>query len=361
MACRGLDAQVVRPEDPELAQLLHQFVPVRITNFRGVDMNRFRFDYDLTFAVLLMDADGHTYSRFGTRDAKSETDRMSIPGLKGTMRAVLALHRNWQAHAADKPVQKERFTLDDIPAFAHRTAAKQECAHCHFANNFRFAQLRAEHRFSKEMLFQYPLPENIGVTLDVDSNNRVKSVQPASPAQQAGIKPGDVITRAGSTSVLTCSDLQFALNSLPDPGTVTLQLTRGGRSLPAAVLHLPHGWRRTDISWRASQDSIPPTVGFWGEPLDEEQRQQRGLPADKLALRATFLFPGAEWAKTRGGLQKEDVIVGVNGRELPNMTIRQFHSYFRLTFNVGDTATLNVLRGGQRLALQVPCIDVREG
>jgi hypothetical protein len=48
VACRGLDAQVVRPEDPELTRLLQQFVPVRITNFKNVDMNRFRFDYDLT-------------------------------------------------------------------------------------------------------------------------------------------------------------------------------------------------------------------------------------------------------------------------------------------------------------------------
>ena len=47
MACRGLDAQVVRPEDPELTQLLNQFVDVRITNFRGVDMNRFPTDRHL--------------------------------------------------------------------------------------------------------------------------------------------------------------------------------------------------------------------------------------------------------------------------------------------------------------------------
>ena len=42
------------------------------------------------------------------------------------------------------------------------------------------------------------------------------------------------------------------------------------------------------------------------------------------------------------------------------MTTRQFHSYFRMTFNVGDSVTLNVLRGGEKLGLIVPCVDAQE-
>jgi hypothetical protein len=361
VACRGLDAQVVRPEDPELTRLLNQFVPVRITNFRPVDMNRYRFDYDLTFAVLMMNAEGQTYARFGTRDAQSETDRMSIAGLKRTMRAVLARHRSRPSSSSGSAASPNRFTLEDIPSFRQKAPAKNECAHCHFANNFRFAQLRAEGRFSKDLLFQYPLPENIGLTLDVDANNVVRKVRPGSPAAHAGVQPGDTLVRAGTTPVLTCADLQFALNSIPDNGTVTLHYERGGKGQPPAVLHLPRGWRRTDISWRASQDSIPPTVGFWGEPLSDDDRKQRGIPADGLALKVTFLFPGPEWERTRGGLQKDDVVVGVNNDPLRPMTTRQFHSYFRLAFNVGDTVILNVRRGSERVSLRVPCIEVKEG
>ena len=57
----------------------------------------------------------------------------------------------------------------------------------------------------------------------------------------------------------------------------------------------------------------------------------------------------------------DDVIVGINGKELPSMTMRQFHSHFRLAFNVGGTAVLNVLRGDQRLEIPVPCLDIRDG
>ncbi|MBI3923853.1 MAG: PDZ domain-containing protein [Armatimonadetes bacterium] len=355
MACKGLDAQVVRPDDKELSQLLGKFVTVRIVNFKGVDMNYFKFDYDLTFTILMMNANGYTYSRFGTMDWTSTSSRMSLAGLKKAMGDVLALH---QKGLAKQPRKQPLFTLDNIPAFSESKAARGECAHCHFANNFRFKQLRKEGKFTKDMLFQYPLPENVGVTLRVDANNVVQSVSPESPAAKAGVQPGDVVTRAGDTPVLTTADFQFALNSVSDPGSVQVRVLRKGRSLPAMTLRLPRGWRKTDISWRASQGEIPPAIGIWGEHLSEGQKEQLGLPRDKMALRVTFFFPGAAWAKTRGDLRMNDVIVGLNGVQLPSMTTRQFHAHCRLTFNVGDTVTLNVLRGNQRLELPVPCLEV---
>jgi hypothetical protein len=347
----------VRPEDPELARLLQQFVPVRIVDFKKVDMNRYRFDYDLTFAILMMDAEGGTYSRFGSQDWRTSSARMSIAGLKNAMRQVLARHRQHSVRPVSAPAARAPMTLANIPAFQKSRAAREECAHCHYAHNFQIAQRRAEGRFRKEQLFQYPLSENLGLTLDVDRNNLVKSVEDASPAAKAGVRPGDRIVRAEQTPVLTEADLQFALNPLPDPGHVTLQFQRGSDRPRAAVLRLPRGWRHTDISWRASQDGVPPTVGIWAEPLNSEQKQHRGLPADRMALRVSFFFPGEGWAKTRGDLRMDDVILDVDDRKLPAMTTRQFHSRFRLDHNVGDTASLTVLRGSERLQIRVPCID----
>ena len=360
MACKGLDAQVVRPDDTELAQLLDKFVLVRITNFKPVDMNRFKFDYDLTFAVLMMDADGRTYSRFGTQDYKSLSDRMSIAGLKRAMRDVLAQHSGGTRERSAKPNLQPTFTLMSIPAYARSKQAGQECAHCHFANNFRFRQLQTEGKFRKDMLFQYPLPDNVGVILDVDANNVVKRVLPDSPAWRAGVQAGDVIAGANGAEVFTSADLQFALDPILDPGQVALNVLRDGKAQPPLTLRLPAGWRRTDISWRASQGSVSPSVGIWGEPLNTEQRHQRGLQDENLALKVTFLFPGPVWAKSRGGLSMGDVITGVNGAVLPSMTARQFHAYFRTHFSVGDSVTLNVLRGEQKLDLKAPCIETNE-
>ena len=39
---------------------------VRVKNMAGVDLALYRFDYDLTFAALLMNADGTIYHTYGT-------------------------------------------------------------------------------------------------------------------------------------------------------------------------------------------------------------------------------------------------------------------------------------------------------
>src|SRR5688572_8812995 len=110
-------------------------------NMKGVDLNLFRFDYDLTFAVLMMDAEGRTYSRFGTRDGKSATDRLSITGLKNAMRQVLAVHKAGANGAAVPPESRRSFTISDIPAFSGSRASKEACYHCHYASNFQVKQL----------------------------------------------------------------------------------------------------------------------------------------------------------------------------------------------------------------------------
>lgn len=353
----------MRPDDVEFAQLLTKFIPVRITSFKGVDMNFFRFDYDQTFAVLLMDTNGTTYSRFGSNDHKSDAGRMSIAGLKQAMKGALAMHRGgWKPLSPinQPPRQQEPFTLANIPAYAKSKEADQPCARCHFANNYRFTQLKDEGKFSKEMLFQYPFPENLGVTLDVDRNNLVKAVLAASPAQKSGVQAGDTIVEANQAPVLTSADLQAVLQGIADPGEVSLVVERQGQQLPPMRLELPRGWRKSDVSWRPSLEVAPPTVGLWAEPLNENQKQQRGVPVDRLALRVSFLFPGAKWAQSRGDLKMGDIILDVNNNQLPAMSTRQFHAYFRLNFNVGDTVTLTVLRGTEKREIKVPCIDPKE-
>lgn len=335
-------------------------MPVRLTSMKGVDLSTFRFDYDLTFAALMMDADGRTYSRYGARDGESATARLSIPGLKAALRGVLARHEK-EAGKPDAPARRrprKPFTAAAYPAFARSKIAGESCYHCHYANDARYKQLRADGVFTKAMLYRYPLPENLGITLEVDANNVVRSVRPGSPAHEAGVKAGDVLIAADGSPVLTSADLQFALDGVPDPGAVMLRLMRGGRPHKPVTLRLGRGWRRTDISWRPSQGAIPPILGIWEEPLTVEQKKQRGIAPGGMALRVSFLFPGEKWEKTRGDLRMGDVIVGVGGKDLGHMTPRRFHTFFRLNFEVGDTATLNVLRGGRRLDVPVPCLDV---
>jgi len=46
--------------------------------------------------------------------------------------------------------------------------AKGECVHCHQVNEFRRELLKQEGTWTKEQVWRYPLPENCGLTLNID-------------------------------------------------------------------------------------------------------------------------------------------------------------------------------------------------
>src|SRR5262249_48388948 len=142
----------------------------------------------------------------------------------------------------------------------------------------------------KEMVYQYPLPENIGVELELDRNNVAKRVLPNSPSERAGMKAGDVIAQANDTPVLTSADLQYALDPLPDPGRVNLLVERKGKRLPPKALALAPGWRKTDVSWRPSVWVVQPTLGIAAERLSEDRRKALGMPPGRLAIRVADVY-----------------------------------------------------------------------
>ena len=57
---------------------------------RGVDLNVFAFDYDLTWTAFFLNGDETIYGRFGGRDGPVADRYLTLPGLKHAMRAALA-------------------------------------------------------------------------------------------------------------------------------------------------------------------------------------------------------------------------------------------------------------------------------
>src|SRR5262245_46218481 len=104
-----------------------EFVLVRLTRMRGVDLDLFDFDFDLTWMAFFLDADGRVLGRYGGRDADGPDGRSSLAGLRYALERALALHKSGKAPPPARAARPR--TVEDLPA-ARRLSA-WGCVHCH--------------------------------------------------------------------------------------------------------------------------------------------------------------------------------------------------------------------------------------
>jgi membrane-associated protease RseP (regulator of RpoE activity) len=316
-------------------------VLLRLTNMRRVDLDVFDFDYDLTWMAFFVSAEEKVYGRYGGRTAESPDSRVSLAGLRRAMEAALAAHRR------DGPGQLrlrvgEPNTVDRLAA-AKRLPEKA-CIHCHQVYDFRREELQKAGRWRTEEVWVYPQPENVGLTADVEDGRLIRKVADGSAAARLGLRPGDRVMRIGEVPTVSFADVQYGLHRAPASGEVAVAWLRDGRE-QTGRLFLGEGWRKTDISWRWSLRGLDPSPWVHGDDLTAAERKALNLGDKRLALRQG---PYVSDPATRAGIRQNDVIIGVDGKEL-EMTGRQFGAFIRLNYKVGDRVTYNLLRDGKRL------------
>jgi membrane-associated protease RseP (regulator of RpoE activity) len=320
-----------------------QFICVRLLKISGADLHLFDFDYDLTWAAFFLSAHQHIYGRYGGRDARSAEGRLSLAGLKYAMRAALAAHRRAPfaspASATGKPL-----LVEDYPAA--KQLRKGECIHCHQVYEFRRAAQKGAGQWWREGIWVYPLPENIGLDLEVDQGNRLRAVVSDSPAGRAGLKPGDVLCTVNGLPVASFADVQYALHRAPASGHISIAWQSGDKR-KTATLDLPEGWRKTNLTWRPSLLDILPSLTVFGEDLSTEEKRALGLSAKRLAFRQQE--PVHRLAQA-AGVRAGDVIIGIDGQAL-EMTMLEFLAHVRKNYLVGDRITINIIRADKRIAL----------
>ncbi len=312
-----------------------------MTNLRGVNLDVFAFDYDLTWAGFFLGADETVYGRFGGRDGESADKYLTLPGLKHAMRAALEAHK--KAPKEGPPARPKPARTVELYAAAGKMRPGQ-CIHCHQAYDFRREELKAAKTWSLDEVWVYPLPQNVGLTLDPDRGDRIQSVREKSPAAKAGLHAGDALRTLNGRPVASFADAQYALHLAPASGKVAVSWERDGRE-HAGQLELAPGWRKTDISWRTSMWGLEPAPHVGGRDLGEESRKRLGLSDKALAFRQG---DAVTVAASAAGVRPGDVIVGVDGKSL-ELTERQFQAYVRLAYKVGDKVTYNILRDGKRV------------
>jgi serine protease Do len=316
-------------------------VRVRLTRIENVDLNLFEFDFDVTFMVFFLNAERKVYGRYGGRDSESADDRQSLKGLNCAMQSVLRMHKRegkvFAPKSGDTP-----YILKEIPG------PRRDCLHCHQVREALNAELKTAGKLSREAVYRYPPPDNLGMELDVDHGGTLKSIKDKSPASAAGLKKGDVLQLLNGVPIHSFADAQFALDRAPKDGSIEVVWQRDEK-IRTEKLALPEGWRRTDVIWRASMRDLLPSARLNGIELTDAEKKALGLSPKQLAFRQReSLSKQAEEAGIRAG----DIILGVDDKPLQT-DLDGFRAYIQNTYLVGDRITVNLLRDGKRQVVRM--------
>jgi predicted metalloprotease with PDZ domain len=342
--CQEFDGQVVRLDG--IKELADKFVRVRLPRVDNLDLNVFEFDYDVTLMVFFLDERDRVYARYGGRDAKGADSRHSLAGLRYTMESVLALHqRRQEAVDADDRLDFAPKSQES-PKYLRDGGARsfaRGCLHCHQVKEALNGEVRRAGKWDRESIFRYPLPENLGLTLELDRGNVVKSVAEKTPAAAAGLQAGDVLRRLNGVPIHSFGDAQFALDRAPRTGPIDIAWQRDGKPRQDK-LELPAGWRRTEVAWRASMRGLLPYPRVGGKDLTADEKKALGLSLTQLAFRQRDFVSSVLKAT---GIRSGDVVLGFDGKHL-EMTAEEFTRYVQNNYLVGDKVTIDVLRDGKR-------------
>ena len=327
---------------------------------RDIDLAQFQFDYDLTWAVIFLNANGTVYGRYGARSVEGAMAYNSMPSLKKAMERVLDLHQDYPANQSglvgkNQPSPRWK-QAKEIPGLRQRMRKQlnqpvgpRNCIHCHNIYDGWRNTAYDQDTFKAEDLWLYPLPENIGVKIEVDEGNLIESVLPNSAVDGLDLKVGDRIQRANGQPIISVADLQWVLNGLPTEAKLDLTVEREGVRLKRTI-PLRGDWRKTDISWRASMWNLRPRVGIHAPEITVEEKLELGLSPADMALKAKWI---PNQAARQAGLKNGDIIVEVAGNRQA-MSTAQFNLLIRLSYQSGDAVPVKIRRGGQTLSLQLP-------
>lgn len=361
--CAAFDAEVANGNDVIAKMAREKFVSVRQIEMKGVDLSLFQFDHDLNWAAMFINADGTVYARYGTQSAAGADAYNSVEGLLATMERVLKLHAEYPANKtalAEKRGDRTITSALDLPGLQNPAKYREEttranCIHCHNVHDAEHADAYANGTFSKDLLWRYPLPDNLGLIIDPKSGIRIERVVTDSPAAKAGIEPGEDILRMNGQPITSIADIQWVLHPLKPAGdTVTVETSRTGKH----ELALAAGWKEYDISWRGSIFSLSPKLRVWPPILAYEKRKALGLSDEQTALEVRYIgdqYPGGK-AAADSGLRVGDIIVELESKPI-TINSEQLHAHVKLNYKVGDAVPIAVLRDGKRIPLQIKLVE----
>jgi len=342
-----------------LADLMEEFVCIRLIRAENLDLSVFQFDPDLTFAVFFLNADSTIYGRYGSRSDLRDAEReMSLASLRKAMTAALGLHKACPGNArilrAKTGPQPKFKVLTEYPWVKERRRNTNNCGHCHHMQNAKQNLYRTRRvPMPEHVLFPWPMPDIVGLKMDPQEKAKVLQVAKESAAAKAGFKSGDEIRTVQGQPILSIADVQWVLHNAGQGKTLQAEVLRGGK-IHKLTLQLPRDWRRrSNVSWRATTWMLRLLVlgKMKLEDLSSAERRRVGLNESKLALRARLVRQGSR--AFVAGFRTGDILVAIDG-----MTHYMSESDV-LIHNLqnkmpGEQVPATVLRGDRRVDLKLP-------
>ncbi|KAF0246639.1 MAG: PDZ/DHR/GLGF domain-containing [Planctomycetota bacterium] len=340
-----------------LDEIGKEFVLTRIIQMRGVDTAVFNFDFDLSWAGFFLNADLTVYGRYGTRRDGGDS-QYSTSALKEAMTKALAIHKAYPANRPSlapknikasnlgkmpeqMPAIEVQFRNPDIP---------RNCIHCHHVwKGVRRSRMADKKPMPDNLLWVYPMPDTIGVTIDVADGAKIASVAAGTPAAKAGAQAGDVVLSINGAPMFSIADFQFVLQNSPDQATLKVEVQRGTETKVLSIA-ISGDWRKAaDFTWRTSCGDL--RLGMQMESLNDGERKAAGLRAGGIKVKNAWPKGPAGMA----GFQAGDVIVALNGQPVPDKET-DFLAWIRQKFLPGQKIKLTVVRGAKKqdISMDVP-------
>jgi hypothetical protein len=364
-ACAAFDADVAKGNDRIREIAKEKFVSVRQVEMKGVDLSLFQFDHDLNWAAMFINADGTIYARYGTQSAEGPDAYNSIEGLLATMERVLELHENYPANKDQLVAKRGTRKIDSAlkmpglqnPAKYKSETTRKNCIHCHNIHDAENFVAQENGPIKHDLLWRYPLPDQIGLSIDRKDGVTIANIVEGSPAEKAGFQAGEKIEFMNGQAITSIADMQWVLHHLPNNETAVE--VKGSKSGMQTV-SLDTGWKQYDVSWRGSMWSVSPKLRVWMPILASAKRKELGIDDANTALEVKWINRGSEGGKgaIASGLRQNDIVIAMEGKPLKDgMNPKSLNTYIKLNYVVGQELPITVIRNGKKMELKIKLVE----
>ncbi len=169
--------------------------------------------------------------------------------------------------------------------------------------------------------------------LDKPTGALVSSVEESSPADKAGIEPGDVILKFNGKEVSRSSELPSMVADVAPGSSANLTLWRKGKTKDITL----------NVGERVASETGKPgeqeksDLGLVVRPLTAEERKQAGVSEG-------LLVQDVDGAAAKSGIRPGDIILSVNSEKVSS--VKQLNALINRS---GKRSALLIQRGGQKM------------